>query len=347
MALIESEEAAKRLARVILSDIELYSRERPQAGETLDAQIEEGRRLFGTRVSPAVVPLFDVVLADRRAAKPSTAPSAAPTQTPSPVVAKTPSPVVAPATSPAAAPSKAALPLPAEPLSAPGPTPTALILDDRTPVGGTDTSEFDAGDFDAADPRTLATPGPILVAPVLADERAAVSFAFNGAGHHDPEPVAAARNGAGHLQPDPVRNIPNGAGRHTPPRPPVAEQPATPQPERTVEALHTRAMASAAADAAITPRPELKVELHASVATPADATPRVFTAPMPADPVAPAPPSAIIAAIATALPAASSPATRDAEVSVPVLTSRISIPKLLAVVALVAAAVALALRYLS
>jgi hypothetical protein len=70
VALISTEEAAKRLARVILSDIELYSRERPQAGENLAARIEEGRRLFGSRVSPDVLPLFDVVLADRRTTGP-------------------------------------------------------------------------------------------------------------------------------------------------------------------------------------------------------------------------------------------------------------------------------------
>jgi hypothetical protein len=67
MALINTEEAAKRLARVILSDIELYRRERPQEGEDLATQIEEGRRLFGSRVTPAIMPLFDVVLADRGA----------------------------------------------------------------------------------------------------------------------------------------------------------------------------------------------------------------------------------------------------------------------------------------
>jgi len=67
MALIETEEAAKRLARVILSDIELYFRERPRVGETLDGQIVEGRRLFASRVIPALAPLFDTVLADRQA----------------------------------------------------------------------------------------------------------------------------------------------------------------------------------------------------------------------------------------------------------------------------------------
>ncbi len=85
MALINTEEAAKRLARVILSDIELYRRERPQEGEDLAAQIEEGRRLFGSRVTPAIMALFDVVLADRGATSEKTpvvvqrSPSAVPT----------------------------------------------------------------------------------------------------------------------------------------------------------------------------------------------------------------------------------------------------------------------------
>ena len=46
MAAIDTEDAARRLARVILSDIDLYIRERPKLGESREAQIEEGRRLF-------------------------------------------------------------------------------------------------------------------------------------------------------------------------------------------------------------------------------------------------------------------------------------------------------------
>jgi hypothetical protein len=67
MASINTEEAARRLARVILSDIELYNRERPKQGETLEAQIEEGRRLFKSRVTPELLPVFGLVLADRAA----------------------------------------------------------------------------------------------------------------------------------------------------------------------------------------------------------------------------------------------------------------------------------------
>jgi hypothetical protein len=67
MGVIESEEAAKRLARVIVSDIEIYNREKFQAGADLSAAIEEGRALFRSRVAPELLPLFTSVLEDRRA----------------------------------------------------------------------------------------------------------------------------------------------------------------------------------------------------------------------------------------------------------------------------------------
>jgi hypothetical protein len=58
MGLIEKEEAARRLARVILSDIELYNVEKVRAGHDLRREISEGYRLFRSRVSPGLVPLF-------------------------------------------------------------------------------------------------------------------------------------------------------------------------------------------------------------------------------------------------------------------------------------------------
>ena len=42
MGSINTEEAARRLARVILSDIELYHRERPKQGETLEGKSKKG-----------------------------------------------------------------------------------------------------------------------------------------------------------------------------------------------------------------------------------------------------------------------------------------------------------------
>ena len=79
MGTIDTEEAARRLARVILSDIDLYIRERPNAGESLEAQIEEGRRLFVSRVTPELVPVFETVLADRAAGTVDAPASPAPT----------------------------------------------------------------------------------------------------------------------------------------------------------------------------------------------------------------------------------------------------------------------------
>ncbi len=59
MALIESEEAARRLARAIASDLSLYNDEKIVEGvqqdnlfEALAEEIEEGRALYKSRVSP-------------------------------------------------------------------------------------------------------------------------------------------------------------------------------------------------------------------------------------------------------------------------------------------------------
>jgi len=58
MALIETEEAARRLARAIASDLSLYNEEKIVKGvkgdnlyEELAGEIEEGRALFKSRVS--------------------------------------------------------------------------------------------------------------------------------------------------------------------------------------------------------------------------------------------------------------------------------------------------------
>ena len=59
MALIETEEAARRLARAIASDLSLYNEEKITEGVTndnlfdvLSDEIEEGRALFKSRVAP-------------------------------------------------------------------------------------------------------------------------------------------------------------------------------------------------------------------------------------------------------------------------------------------------------
>lgn len=59
MALIETEEAARRLARAIASDLSLYNEEKIVEGikndrlfDVLADEIEEGRALFKSRVAP-------------------------------------------------------------------------------------------------------------------------------------------------------------------------------------------------------------------------------------------------------------------------------------------------------
>lgn len=59
MALIETEEAARRLARAIASDLSLYNEEKIMDGiqrdnlfNVLSEELEEGRALFKSRVSP-------------------------------------------------------------------------------------------------------------------------------------------------------------------------------------------------------------------------------------------------------------------------------------------------------
>lgn len=59
MALIETEEAARRLARAIASDLSLYNEEKIMRGIQEDnlfvsiaEEIEEGRALFKSRVAP-------------------------------------------------------------------------------------------------------------------------------------------------------------------------------------------------------------------------------------------------------------------------------------------------------
>jgi hypothetical protein len=73
MPLIETDEAARRLARAIASDLSLYNEDKIIAGiqhdnlfETLAEEIEEGRALFKRRVSPELHPrnYYDRALVD-------------------------------------------------------------------------------------------------------------------------------------------------------------------------------------------------------------------------------------------------------------------------------------------
>ena len=61
MPLIETEEAARRLARAIASDLSLYNEEKITQGvkddnliDALAEEIEEGRALYKSRVSPTL-----------------------------------------------------------------------------------------------------------------------------------------------------------------------------------------------------------------------------------------------------------------------------------------------------
>ena len=73
MPLIETEEAARRLARAIASDLSLYNEDKIVGGiqndnlfESLAEEIEEGRALYKRRVSPELYPrnFYDRALVD-------------------------------------------------------------------------------------------------------------------------------------------------------------------------------------------------------------------------------------------------------------------------------------------
>lgn len=73
MPVIETEEAARRLARAIASDLSLYNEEKITQGvkdddlfDALEEEIEEGRALFNSRVSPKLYTrnLYDRAIID-------------------------------------------------------------------------------------------------------------------------------------------------------------------------------------------------------------------------------------------------------------------------------------------
>src|SRR5687767_7103827 len=115
MALIDTEEAAQRLARVIASDIELYGREKIRAGEALTREIDEGYALFRSRVVPGLVPLLEVALADKGLTRGKGAPAAA-ARRPEPDAPAAPAPPT-PAPARAQAPAHAPTPTPTPPLA--------------------------------------------------------------------------------------------------------------------------------------------------------------------------------------------------------------------------------------
>lgn len=68
MGRIDSEEAARRLARAVLADVELYNQARIDAGADMSTQVAEGRGVFQQRVQPTFHGVFEQALAQTRLA---------------------------------------------------------------------------------------------------------------------------------------------------------------------------------------------------------------------------------------------------------------------------------------
>lgn len=307
MALINNEEGAKRLARVILSDIELYSRERPNEGESLESQIEDGRRLFGTRVAPDLVPLFASVLADRQASAAGKTPAVMPVPparaaeitTPGgqvevpatlapPLAAADPTPI--PQVEAAPVVTQASLPPAARPTArmsavpqpTPRPRPIARVSRAQPKAAPETTVAASAVDDE------ITTPGPLpsIVAP--------------------PAPVSVELGEHEGLRP--VRRQPVLAGQATPPPLPAAER----KSPREATSRRRQTSRTPVAGLPVVPAPVLTSTVPAMV------SPR-------------------LAAETVAAPAPDS--------GVPVLTSRISIWRMTAVVAATASAIAVLYRF--
>ena len=74
MALITDPEAARRLARTIISDITIYNKQKVKEGirndnlfEVLKSELEQGRKVYESRVSPEIVKnnnFYDLAIVD-------------------------------------------------------------------------------------------------------------------------------------------------------------------------------------------------------------------------------------------------------------------------------------------
>lgn len=74
MAIIDDPELARRLSRAIVSDVALYNQAKVQEGiendnlfELLKDELEEGRKLYITRVSPGMIKdhnFYDLAIVD-------------------------------------------------------------------------------------------------------------------------------------------------------------------------------------------------------------------------------------------------------------------------------------------
>jgi hypothetical protein len=92
---IDTDDGARRLARVIVSDIKIYNPGKTAGHSDLTSQIKDGRQLFKSRVAPDLAPIFDEILAaSDLAARQHTAPPVAARSAPSrPALVPTPTPV--------------------------------------------------------------------------------------------------------------------------------------------------------------------------------------------------------------------------------------------------------------
>ncbi len=74
MAIIDDPELARRLSRAIVSDVALYNQAKVQEGiendnvfEVMEEELEEGRKLYLTRVSPEIAQnhnFYDLAIVD-------------------------------------------------------------------------------------------------------------------------------------------------------------------------------------------------------------------------------------------------------------------------------------------
>ncbi len=74
MAIIDDPELARRLSRAIVSDVALYNQAKVQEGiendnvfEVMEDELEEGRKLYLTRVSPEIAQnhnFYDLAIVD-------------------------------------------------------------------------------------------------------------------------------------------------------------------------------------------------------------------------------------------------------------------------------------------
>jgi len=74
MSLINDQEAARRLARTIISDITIYNKEKVEEGlindnlfDLMEKELEQGRRVYFSRVAPEIVAnsnFYDLAIVD-------------------------------------------------------------------------------------------------------------------------------------------------------------------------------------------------------------------------------------------------------------------------------------------